>query len=94
MEELNIGQRLHDYQVKKAGGQKLRSQRDEYINKFLEELNPDRKANGYREYTPVTLSKRIHNAFNCADTGVLYLLWKKCNEFDNFSKGFHYLTRK
>ena len=93
--EQNFGELMQDYKSNmKKPDTKIRSERDEYIGKFLAELNPDREKNGYKPYTAKMFIMKVYNAFNNSDTGVLYLLWKKCEQFDNFSKGFHYLTRK
>jgi hypothetical protein len=73
---------------------KLRSQRDEYIQKFLEKINPSRVSAGYKPMTEKEFVGRVKRAFDNADTGVLYLLYKKCEGFRDFGKGFNYLTRK
>lgn len=88
-----VQKQLEDY--KKAEAKKLRSERDEKIELILSKINTEeRRKAGYKDLTAPQMLSRVKRAFDSADTGVLFLLEKKCGEFDSFSKGFYYLTRK
>jgi len=90
---MEISQHIKNYKIE-VKENNLRSERDEYIVKFLERINPSRVSAGYSPLTPVRLCHTVTKAFGKSDTGILYLLYKKCEQFDDFSKGFYYLTRK
>lgn len=84
---------LGNYQQPLFKESKLRSQRDEYIVKFLEKINPVRERNGYHPLTAKEFIGKVNKKFGKTDAGWLYLLYKKCEKFDEFSAGFNYLTR-
>lgn len=79
----------------KESKSKARSERDEKIENILSQINTqERRDAGYKDMTVPQMLGRVKQAFGSADKGVLYLLEKKCGEFDSFSKGFYYFTKK
>ena len=89
--DIDKEQHIKRYRESKS---KARNPRDEYIEKFLERINTeDRRLAGYKDMTEKELVGRVHRAYDNSDAGILYLLYKRCDKFDNFSKGFTYLTR-
>jgi hypothetical protein len=89
---MDISQHIKNYKIE-VKENNLRSERDEYIAKFLERINPDRVRAGYSPLTPARLCSRITKAFAKSDTAVLKLVYQKCESFNDFGKGFNYLTK-
>lgn len=88
-----VQKQLEDYKRKESD--RIRSERDEKIELILSKINTqERRDAGYKDMTAPQMLGRVKRAFDSADTGVLVLLEQKCKEFDSFSKGFYYLTRK
>ena len=75
---------INRFEIKRGG-----SQRGEMIDRFLEKLNPPRRASGYKELTPAGLNRLISHI----PTEQLYPFFRDCERARNFSKYFFWSIR-
>jgi len=75
------------FKVTKGG-----SEWQEVIRMFEDKLNPPRVAGGFRKLSPAVIAKKLKIAGvdNCQQG---YDLYRKCQEFETFGKGFWYFVR-
>ena len=69
-----------------------RSPWEEQLDHFLEKLNPGREADGYKPYTHSRLARILSKA-GVHDADAAYILFRKCESGNSFSRLFSYLTR-
>jgi hypothetical protein len=69
-----------------------RSEWEEQLDKFAEQLNPGRVADGYKPYTHSRIAGILAKA-GVHDAPSAYLLFKRCENGNSFSRLFSYLTK-
>lgn len=69
-----------------------RSEWEEILDRFLLQLNPGREQDGFKPYTHARLASILKKA-GVNDTSAAYLLFRRCQDANSFSRLFAYLTK-